>query len=58
MRHTFGAYPVTKGVSIYRVSKFMGHSSIRMTERVYAKILASLDDEVVMIVFDELSIEE
>ena len=58
MRHTFGAYLVTKGVSIYRVSKLMGHSSIRMTEKVYAKILASLDDDVVMSVFDELNIEK
>lgn len=58
MRHTFGAYLVTKGVSIYRVSKLMGHSSIRMTEKVYAKILDSLDDDTTMSVFDELDIEE
>lgn len=58
MRHTFGAFLVTKGVSIYRVSKLMGHSSIRMTERVYTKILDSLDDEIVMSVFDELDVEE
>lgn len=58
MRHSFGAYLVTKGVSIYRVSRLMGHSSIRMTEKVYAKILDSLDDDITMSVFDELDSNE
>lgn len=58
MRHTFGAYLVTQGVDIYKVSQYLGHSSIRMTEKVYAKLLASKNDMVAINVFDNLFGEE
>jgi integrase len=32
-RHTFASWLVQKGTPLYTVSKLMGHSSIRMTER-------------------------
>ena len=58
IRHTFGAYLVTQGVDIYKVSQYLGHSSIRMTEKVYAKLLASKNDMVAINVFDNLFGEE
>ena len=33
LRHTFASHLVQNGVDLYRVSKLMGHSSIKMTER-------------------------
>ena len=33
LRHTFASHLVQHGVDLYRVSKLMGHSSIKMTER-------------------------
>ena len=33
LRHTFASYLVMAGVSIYTVSKLLGHSSVRVTER-------------------------
>jgi integrase len=33
MRHTFASWLVQQGTPLYTVSKLMGHSSIRMTER-------------------------
>lgn len=33
MRHTFASWLVQKGTPLYTVSKLMGHSSIKMTER-------------------------
>jgi integrase len=37
-RHTFGTLALNAGIDIYTVSKIMGHSSIKMTEK-YAKLL-------------------
>jgi integrase len=44
LRHTCASRLVQRGVSIYKVQKFLGHSDIRMTER-YAHLAPSdLDD--------------
>ena len=36
LRHTSATWMVRGGVSMYIVSKYLGHSSIRVTESVYA----------------------
>ena len=38
-RHTAGMMLLNKGVRIETVAKILGHSSIRITEQVYASIL-------------------
>ena len=40
LRHTFGSLLAQKGVSIFKVSKWMGHSSVKVTERHYAGLQA------------------
>lgn len=40
LRHTFGSLLAQKGVSIFKVSKWMGHSSVQVTERHYAGLHA------------------
>ncbi|MBR2082986.1 MAG: tyrosine-type recombinase/integrase [Elusimicrobiaceae bacterium] len=37
MRHTFASHLVQAGVDLYRVSKLLGHRSIKMTE-IYAHL--------------------
>jgi site-specific recombinase XerD len=37
LRHTFASWLVQKGVSIYEVSKLLGHSDIRVTQ-IYAHL--------------------
>ncbi|MBP3579260.1 MAG: site-specific integrase [Lachnospiraceae bacterium] len=39
LRHTYGSYLVSNGADIYAVSKMLGHSSVRITETVYAEVL-------------------
>jgi site-specific recombinase XerD len=39
LRKTFGSILVQKGVDIFTVSKLMGHSSVRVTEKHYAELL-------------------
>jgi len=41
MRHWFATQLLIKGVPIAKVSKMLGHASIRTTERSYAHILRS-----------------
>jgi integrase len=46
LRHTCASRLVQRGVSIYKVQKFLGHAEIRMTER-YSHLAPSDLDEVV-----------
>lgn len=46
-RHTFAVLALNKGVDVHVISRLMGHSSIMVTEKVYARFLPStLHDEV------------
>jgi integrase len=45
-RHTYASRLLTAGVPIARVSKLLGHSSIQVTERVYAHLIDDAHDEV------------
>lgn len=46
-RHTFAVMALNKGIDVHKISKLMGHSSIMVTEKVYAQFLPStLEDEV------------
>ncbi len=46
-RHTFAVLALNKGVDVHVISRLMGHSSIMVTEKVYAQFLPStLQDEV------------
>ena len=39
LRRTFGSKLVQRGVSIYKVSKLLGHGSIKVTEQFYTSLL-------------------
>lgn len=46
-RHTFAVMALNKGVDVHVISRLMGHSSIMVTEKVYAQFLPStLQNEV------------
>ncbi len=45
LRHTFASHAVMAGIPIYTVSKWLGHSSVEITERHYAHLAASHMDE-------------
>lgn len=38
-RHSFAVYAINKGVNLHMLSKWLGHASILVTERVYAEFL-------------------
>lgn len=38
-RHTFAVWALDKGVDIHVISRLMGHSSVMVTEKVYAKFM-------------------
>lgn len=38
LRHTFASSLVSAGVSVYKVSKLLGHGSVSTTERHYAHL--------------------
>lgn len=48
LRHTFGSLLAQKGVSLFKIAKWMGHSSVTVTERHYAS-LQDYDAEIDMI---------
>ena len=41
LRRTFGLNLIKQGMSIYKVSKLLGHKSVRTTEQHYAPLLTS-----------------
>jgi site-specific recombinase XerD len=45
-RHTYATMLLTAGADLYTVSKLLGHTSIRHTQR-YAKIVNSLKDDAI-----------
>ena len=45
LRHTFGSLLAQKGTSIYKIARWMGHSSVTVTEKHYAGLQA-YDDEI------------
>ena len=46
-RHTFAVWALNKGANIHLISRLMGHSSVMVTEKVYAKFMPStLEKEV------------
>ncbi len=46
-RHTFAVLALNKGIDVHKISRLMGHSSIMVTEKVYAQFLPStLEDEI------------
>ena len=45
LRHTFATRLVMQGVSIFKVSKYLGHSSVAMTER-YAHYIPRYDSDI------------
>ena len=38
-RHTFAVWALNKGVDVHVISRLMGHSSVMVTEKVYAKFM-------------------
>ena len=48
LRRTFGYNLVRQGMSIYKVSKLLGHSSVTTTERHYAPLMATEIEEFVL----------
>lgn len=46
-RHTFAVWALNREVDVHKISRLMGHSSVMVTEKVYAQFLPStLEDEV------------
>ena len=46
-RHTFAVWALQRGIDVHKISVLMGHSSVMVTEKVYAKFMPStLQDEV------------
>lgn len=44
-RHTFAAYMLGKGATLYQVSKLLGHKSTRVTEQKYGHLVKSHKDD-------------
>ena len=44
LRHTFASWAAVEGVSIYRISEWLGHSTVQLTQDTYAHLQAHDDD--------------
>ena len=47
LRHTYGSYLLSKGTPVFNVSRLLGHSSTQTTERVYAHLLQTGNQEAI-----------
>lgn len=52
-RHTYATMLLTLGVDLYTVSKLLGHTSIKHTQR-YAKIISQKKDDAVRLIDHKL----
>jgi integrase len=52
LRHTCASVLICRGVPLFKVSRFLGHSSVSVTERVYAHLLNPNELEELAHVFD------
>lgn len=57
LRKTAGAHLIQAGVDIYRVSKFLGHSSVTVTERHYVDLLSEDYQEISEMMDRELNFD-
>ena len=48
LRRSFGLNLIKQGISIYKVSKLLGHSSVTTTERHYAPLLTTEIEDFVL----------
>ena len=48
LRRTFGLNLIKQGMSIYKVSKLLGHKSVRTTEQHYAPLLTVEIEEFIL----------
>ena len=48
LRRTFGYNLIKQGISIYKVSKLLGHKSVTTTERHYAPLLTTEIEDFVL----------
>lgn len=53
LRHSYASWMVRKGVSIYHVSKLLGHSSVTTTQKHYASLETSELHGIIEKVFDQ-----
>ena len=44
LRRTFGLNLIKQGMSVYKVSKLLGHKSVRTTEQHYAPLTVEIED--------------
>lgn len=40
LRHTFASWSATQGVSIFKISEWLGHSTVQLTQDTYAHLQA------------------
>ena len=40
LRHTFASWAATQGVSIFKISEWLGHSMVQLTQDTYAHLQA------------------
>ena len=56
LRKTFGSWLVRSGMSLYSVSKLLGHSSTRVTEEIYADLAPNQASQQAVHFFNKLNI--